>query len=759
MSLLQHLVRTASLKERGKADESRPLASWRSLDAYVLLGEPGSGKTTVFKQEAELMGSDALFMTAKDFLTLFQADQWHGQTLFIDALDERRSTMGSSSAPLELLRAKLLAIGKPRFRVSCREADWLAGGADDLIPVSPNKSVAQLRLDPLDDAGILLLLEAWLPPGGGEATEFIDAAGRHNLTAQLHSPLLLKLLVGAVKGNQWPDSRHAVFEIACSHMAAEYDDARRRASTQPTIPKDQLLDVAGKLFAVLLLSDSQWLTLDPGDRAEGCIFVSDIPAALEINPSVREAALASKLFSAEGERRGPWHRTVAEYLGARAIAKIVIDGGLPIQRVLSLMTTDEGFIFEALRGLYGWLAFHCTTDRDLLIKSDSLGLILYGDVREFSTTQKTLLLDALREEALEFPWFRTDHWDRRPFGALGTVDMIPEFQRLLEAPERDFRHGAHLECVIDAVIHGVDMPALAPTLYANLVDQSHSKRVRRDCAVAWAKCVSFGRLAVKSTLQDLTSGVISDDDDEICGRLLNCVYPAHLSAPDALRCLHPRKDTSLIGWYHMFWASEFVEKIPASQLADAIDSILALVSKPEVSDDDHTAFGKFEEIRRIAMRLLVKALEKVGNTSTDEILYRWLRLGLNKYGSVDSNSEEVQKVRKWLSAHPARIKAVFKHAATNPHFGIERTRSQPWMLEQSLYGAELPRDWYRWLLKLTVACKEEAFVKRWVIDATHAAVHNRGAFDIRLEDIEDWATLNSRKWPAANAWIEEVTCC
>ena len=52
----------------GQLYESKPLAAYRDTPAYVLLGDPGAGKTTAFETEAGVRGN-ALFLSAQDFLT------------------------------------------------------------------------------------------------------------------------------------------------------------------------------------------------------------------------------------------------------------------------------------------------------------------------------------------------------------------------------------------------------------------------------------------------------------------------------------------------------------------------------------------------------------------------------------------------------------------------------------------------------------------------------------------------------------------
>ena len=54
--------------EQGRDACARPLADFRTVSAYVLLGDPGSGKTTSFEAERDALGEEACLVTARDFL-------------------------------------------------------------------------------------------------------------------------------------------------------------------------------------------------------------------------------------------------------------------------------------------------------------------------------------------------------------------------------------------------------------------------------------------------------------------------------------------------------------------------------------------------------------------------------------------------------------------------------------------------------------------------------------------------------------------
>ena len=79
-----------------------PLDAFRAVDSYVLLGDPGSGKTRALEKEA--LESAGLFISARDFLTLEPRDEWKSQTLFIDGLDETRAGDGDKRSALDRVR-------------------------------------------------------------------------------------------------------------------------------------------------------------------------------------------------------------------------------------------------------------------------------------------------------------------------------------------------------------------------------------------------------------------------------------------------------------------------------------------------------------------------------------------------------------------------------------------------------------------------------------------------------------------------------
>ena len=319
---------------------SAPLKEYREVPAYVLLGDPGAGKTTAFEMECEALADGACPIDARDFVTFDPGDhpEWRGKTLFIDALDEVRAGSHDARTPFDAIRGRLDKLGRPRFRLSCREADWL--GENDrkrLASVVPHDShVTVLRLDPLERADVEHILAARTDIT--DARGFIDQAAERGVDVLLRNPLTLDLLAKVVSREQrWPGSRLDLFEQATALLTTECNEEHSTARPQP--PTAELLDAAGRLCAVLLLSGATGYALGQGQANSEYL---DISLCEYEEPQRLRSALGTRLFkatatataTAEG-RFVPVHRHVAEFVGAKHLARVIREG-LPASRVSGL---------------------------------------------------------------------------------------------------------------------------------------------------------------------------------------------------------------------------------------------------------------------------------------------------------------------------------------------------------------------------------------------------------------------------------------
>ena len=445
---------------------SRCLEDFRESDAYVLLGAPGAGKTVAFKQEAERDGCH--YVTARDFITFDDRPEWRGATLFIDGLDEMRAGAADGRTPLDAIRAKLDRIERPRFRLSCREADWF--GANDrahLKSVSIGGEVKILRLDPLSEDSIRELL---VRRTGIEDTDwFIDLARERGIDGLLANPQSLLMLAQAVAdGSSWPETRKETFELACKRLVHEHNTEHQSANRRLDIPESELLDAAGRLCAVQLLTGSAGYVLLDDEEDSEYLGLQRISGG---NQAALRHVLGTRLFESPGENReAPTHRQIAEFLAGRYLSQR-LEGGLPVGRVLALMTGDDGGIVSELRGLSAWLAAHSKTSRGEIIDRDPFGVVLYGDIGEFSCEEKRRVLVCLDREAKRNPWFVNTLGIDSRLGSLATPDMEEVFRSFLTDPARNEARQWITFMLIQSLMRGRRIPQLDELLMGIVRDE------------------------------------------------------------------------------------------------------------------------------------------------------------------------------------------------------------------------------------------------------------------------------------------------
>lgn len=188
--------------------ETRWLDEWREFDAYVLLGDPGAGKSWSLASEAAAAGQEPVHA---DLVQAGLVALAGGDVAFIDAIDEARGSGGRDA--IASIARQLLTAGRPSFRLACREADWRDEADQRLLEaVAPSGRVLTLHLEPLDRDDILAVLADHADAGLADPAEFLAQADRHGVGELLGNPLLLDLLVQAVlqHGGAWPSSRAAV---------------------------------------------------------------------------------------------------------------------------------------------------------------------------------------------------------------------------------------------------------------------------------------------------------------------------------------------------------------------------------------------------------------------------------------------------------------------------------------------------------------------------------------------------------------------
>lgn len=452
----------------GHEQEDRGIArvsDLRDQPFLVLLGEPGIGKSTVL--EAEAARENSLMVTVRELMT--GTDVPSDTTLYLDALDEYRTDGGAEDKAHTFANA-ILKHAPPRWRLTCRSEDWRKSA--DIAPIRKTTSgsaIVVAQLLPLDPDEAVHILRSW---GERDPEEFVRNAEAFGAAAFLENPLGLRLLRKAVAdGGAWPANRFELFTSAVRKLSYEHSGVRILSERHDA---NAILNAAAEACLVLLVSGARaiWRSnREPPAQGDARAFVTW--HELGTDRGLLNDALDTPLFRGEGEAFEPMHKTVAEFLAAKALSFAVCGtrtrAALPLSRALAFITAEDGAAPTELRGLYAWFAAHLANDGAnaeavRLIRRDAASVLNYGDAAVFDTAGRRTILENLGQSD---PYFRVSDVGVTAVGGLAGEDLAADFAAILKDPS----DGSHRRyTVFEALTVGPPVRSLAPLLRSIVLD-------------------------------------------------------------------------------------------------------------------------------------------------------------------------------------------------------------------------------------------------------------------------------------------------
>ena len=409
-----------------QGDESDVLRQQRPV---VVLGEPGMGKTELLKR----LGNEAAvqFVRAAAFLRWTAAQAMPGKVLVIDALDEVAAK--AEGDPLHNVLKKLAELGRPRFILSCRSAEWQGASANRDIADDYQKSAVEMRIEPIgpDDAAAYLAKRK----GASEADRIITVLDEQGLSDLYTIPLFLRLLSAL---DAIPGSRSELYALAVRQLRQEHNDEHRN-SPLANLAEDEALDAAGAAMAIWLITGKDAISrAAPGKVNPRDLHHTDV-IALPGGTAVL-TAMQSNLFKAaehDADSMVPLHKTIAEYLGARWLGRLVDQSQQSRRTAARLLGAigAEGGVPASLRGLHAWLAYFSTSLAPQVISTDPFGVLRYGDAAGLSPEQGRQMLSALRRREQNDPYFRAGDWQAVKANGLAQMELQADLSTLLTDDE------------------------------------------------------------------------------------------------------------------------------------------------------------------------------------------------------------------------------------------------------------------------------------------------------------------------------------
>ena len=449
----------------------------------VILGDPGMGKTWLMERYGENPGYQ--FIRATSFLRRPDGTDYGPDRLIIDGLDEV-SAVGEED-PLNEVLKKLLACGAPSFAISCRAAEWRGKSAEIDISDDYGQAPAVVDLELLtSDEAIEALSHRVDQQKAHTAVRALQSAG---LESFFQNPLYLDFVAAIVStDDEVPQTRAGLYEKAIDQLCIErnlYHESRGFS----LLSRDEALNAAGALCAAILITGHSTILRE--GRSTEAIPIAEL-GELATTEHLR-AVLGSNLFraaqGAKGEFR-PLHRTVAEFLAARWLARYLDDeidaktGPRFIAHRLISMICGDGGVPASLRGLHAWLPkFSPTRLGPDAIDRDPYGILRYGDGDGLAPDQASALIAALRQQANFDPHFR-DGWGRsEALSGLGQPALVDNLRRIITDKSESVMFRL---VILEAIVGSSVASLLKDELASILIDRDRVYRERRDAGEALA---------------------------------------------------------------------------------------------------------------------------------------------------------------------------------------------------------------------------------------------------------------------------------
>ncbi|WLW52065.1 NACHT domain-containing protein [Streptomyces sp. YU58] len=600
--------------------------------ATVLLGEPGAGKTSVFRSLVRGLpawddtdvpeGADRCVWIDGPDLTAATWDEVLGRhltglpgatvgqdpspsgslTVVIDQADESEICRHLPSYLKRGLRNK--DVSGLRLLLACRTGDYPAALTRVLRDAFGDCSLVDLA--PLSRADAVALVDSAGAPGEQLISEVV--ARRAGALASV--PLTLELIVREYReSGRLRGGARELFEDGVRLLSQEYDPYRLTMAA-PATSWPQRLEVAGRIAARLVLSGRR--TLWQGDPRRERPRTTDLDVAtlsggteqtfgcqsFEVTPSVVEEVLASGLFTAGGTGRLAFrHSSLAAFLAARhLLTKSVSDAALRRLFLVGAPDQETAGIPVPLRETAAWLVALAPDRTRWLASADPESLTMHsGLVR--SDSVRELIVGRLLERAAdvaigETRWQRTRWALRHP----GLASQLAPALALDPAGFDDWEIRSRAEVALQ-LAEQCPSPDLTPLLLKVAADPRWPAGNRANAARAAFACdEAVAAPAVKKELAGLGMDTGQDPGLGLRGTLLALLWPRFIDTRTMLDALIEPPSTDRYGTYE-----HFVVGMPTKCPEEDVPQVVAWLVK---ATDDH-AVGSGERLTRFTEDRLV----------------------------------------------------------------------------------------------------------------------------------------------------------
>ena len=513
----------------------------KTNNLVVVLGSPGSGKTSILKKHSDT-NEEAQFLKIKKFIKLNNQVNTDTTVLLLDGLDEYRSVSTDKTFVIEELANKLKSLNDIKIVISCREMDWYGENDKNALKDELDNDAVVFSIQALNIAQQKEMASIYNIPN---MDVFIEKFSSYGF---LDNPQMFTMIAELYMKNSDIDFS-SKSELYTAFISGAKEKNVEILQNKTPLTSEEILKYSGYLAFYYMFTEVE--SFDDAFIAE--ISNKDKGYSQEKLIQVLNTSLFShKIFI---------HRTIAEFTLAHFLVKEKMkhDDGLANERIKSLFVKKEKIPTE-VRGVYAWL---CSLHGDMsFIDVDPYYQAVYGDNSLFAEGQKKEIVLSVKQYAKEHPYF-IDFWGIRNqldgLALLYTPNLDNFYIEQLEEARFMKSHYIHFIVSILNTSDGLS-EAMKEYLKKKIFDSNTPTYIKDDILEVFSEDLKF----LLNVLNGIKDGDIEDSENTIKEFLLERLYLDTIKPDEIIKYLKlynkPKYERLIIGNGMYLFSTKYGDK-------------------------------------------------------------------------------------------------------------------------------------------------------------------------------------------------------
>lgn len=480
----------------------------------IILGAPGSGKSTILKKYESKNKKSFKYIKIKDFIKLNTKIEDTIEVLLLDGLDEYRVVSSDKTFVVTEIGHKLKELlntnQKLKVVISCREMDWYGEPdknalKDEILYDVTLFNIQSLTKEQQSSMADILNIQ--------DKDKFLD---KFQAKGFLDNPQMFWML-----SEIWQNSHNEVSSktnLYEQFILQSRENNINHDKSAIYIEEIELFKISGYLAFYYIFSG-----LDEFDE-------SIINKILDSEKGFSKDSILNVLKTKIFRENKFIHRTIAEYLLANYInnCKLKDTSFINKNRVKSLFIKNNRIPTE-LRGTYAWL---CSVTKDIeLIKIDPYYQAIHADNSLFDTDFKKEIIKAVREYSKNNPYF-FEFGQRMELEGFYNEDLD---DLLIEEYSKAIILDNHYIYFLNNIIIQSEIPSKKIIKFSE--DILENNQVKTYHKSDFIKLLKLDFQYLKSLLEKIRLNELLDPEDLLKEELLKILYPIHINYKDVVKYL------------------------------------------------------------------------------------------------------------------------------------------------------------------------------------------------------------------------------